>query len=348
VTAVPITMADVAARAGVSKTTVSRVLNGKGELDPSTAARVRRVIQELGYVPSAGAVSLARGRTRVLGMLVPSLSWPWIGEVLQGVADAVEDEGYGLLVFSCSKGEQSLQRFASQASAKSFDGLLVIEPEGTLEFIAGLHRGGLPVVLIDDRGHQPEFPSVGTTNRAGAQEAARHLLAIGRTRPVVVSGPAELGCTQERLGGFAEVYAEAGLPLEPWRVVNGDFNFEGGHAEIGRLLTAGRFSGRVQASEPGFDAVFAHNDLSAAGAIQALREAGLHAPKDVAVVGFDDVPQASYTDPPLTTVHQPLREMGETAARALMGHFDGTPLTVDPIVLPTKFVTRGSTTARNT
>jgi LacI family transcriptional regulator len=338
---VPITMADVAARAGVSKTTVSRVLNGKGELDPSTAARVRQVIQELGYVPSAGAVSLARGRTRVLGMLVPSLSWPWIGEVLQGVADAVEEEGYGLLLFSCSKGEDSLQRFASQASAKSFDGLLVIEPEGTLDFIAGLHRGGLPVVLIDDRGHQPEFPSVATTNRDGAQDAARHLLQLGRRRPVVVAGPEELGCTQERLAGFAEVYAQAGLPLEPWRVVDGDFTFEGGRAEIGRLLR----SARHLKAEPGFDAVFAHNDLSAAGAIQALREAGLRSPDEVAVVGFDDVPQASHTDPPLTTVHQPLREMGETAARALMGHFDGTPLAAEPIVLPTKLVVRGSTVA---
>jgi len=338
---VPITMADVAARAGVSKTTVSRVLNGKGELDPATAARVRRVIQELGYVPSAGAVSLARGRTRVLGMLVPSLSWPWIGEVLQGVADAVEEEGYGLLLFSCSKGEDSLQRFASQASAKSFDGLLVIEPEGTLDFIAGLHRGGLPVVLIDDRGHQPEFPSVATTNRSGAQEAARHLLDLGRTRPIVVAGPEDLGCTQERLTGFAEVYAQAGLPLEPWRVVDGDFTFDGGRSEISRLLR----SARNLKAEPGFDAVFAHNDLSAAGAIQALREAGLRSPGDVAVVGFDDVPQASHTDPPLTTVHQPLREMGETAARALMGHFDGTPLAAEPLVLPTKLVVRGSTVA---
>jgi LacI family transcriptional regulator len=338
---VPITMADVAARAGVSKTTVSRVLNGKGELDPATAARVRRVIDELGYVPSAGAVSLARGRTRVLGMLVPSLIWPWISEVLQGVIDAVEVEGYGLLLFSCSRGEESIRRFASQASAKSFDGLLVIEPEGTLEFIAGLHRGGLPVVLIDDRGHQPEFPSVGTTNRAGAQDAARHLLGLGRTRPIVVGGPEDLGCTQERYAGFAEVYAAAGLPLEPWRMVDGDFTFEGGRTEIARLLKAGR---RLN-QDPGFDAVFAHNDLSAAGAIQALRDAGLRVPADVAVVGFDDVPQALTTDPPLTTVHQPLREMGESAARALMGHFDGTPLRGEPIVLPTSLVVRGSTGA---
>jgi LacI family transcriptional regulator len=335
-------MADVAARAGVSKTTVSRVLNGKGELDPATAARVRRVIDELGYVPSAGAVSLARGRTRVLGMLVPSMIWPWIGEVLQGVIDAVEVEGYGLLLFSCSRGEDSIRRFASQASAKSFDGLLVIEPEGTLEFIAGLHRGGLPVVLIDDRGHQPEFPSVGTTNRAGARDAARHLLGLGRTQPIVVGGPEELGCTQERFGGFAEVYAAAGLPLEPWRMVDGDFTFDGGRTEIARLLKAGR----VLRAGLGFDAVFAHNDLSAAGAIQALRDAGLRVPEDVAVVGFDDVPQALTTDPPLTTVHQPLREMGENAARALMGHFEGTLLGAEPIVLPTTLVVRGSTAAQ--
>jgi LacI family transcriptional regulator len=141
------------------------------------------------------------------------------------------------------------------------------------------------------------------------------------------------------LAGFAEVYAEAGLPLEPWRVVDGDFTFEGGRLEIGRLLKGGRLLN----AEPAFDAVFAHNDLSAAGAIQALREAGLRTPQDVAVVGFDDVPQASTTDPPLSTVHQPLREMGETAARALMGHFDGRPLAAEPIVLPTELVVRGST-----
>lgn len=338
----PITMADVAARAGVSKTTVSRVLNGKGELDPSTAARVRQVIDELGYVPSAGAVSLARGRTRVLGMLVPSMTWPWMGEVLQGVIDAVESEGYGLLLFSCNHGEESIRRFASQASAKSFDGLLVIEPEGTLDFIAGLYRGGLPVVLIDDRGHQPQFPSVGTTNREGAQSAARHLLRQGRDRPIVVSGPEDLGCTQERLAGFAEVYEQAGRPLAPGCVVDGDFTFDGGRQEVARLLK----SGRLLKAGLGFDAVFAHNDLSAAGAIQALRDVGLRVPEDVAVVGFDDVPQALNTDPPLTTVHQPLREMGETAARVLMGHFDGEPLPDQAIVLPTTLVVRGSTAAQ--
>jgi LacI family transcriptional regulator len=167
--AVPITIADVAARAGVSKTTVSRVLNGKSELDESTAAHVRAVIKELGYVPSARAVGLARGRTRIVGMLVPSLTWPWMGEVLQGAVDVAESEGYGLLLFTCNRGAESISQFATHVSAKSFDGLLVIEPEGTLDYIAELHDQGLPVVLIDDRGHEPRFPSVRTTNRSGGR-----------------------------------------------------------------------------------------------------------------------------------------------------------------------------------
>jgi LacI family transcriptional regulator len=325
-------MADVAARAGVSKTTVSRVLNGKDDLDPATAARVRQVIEELGYVPSAGAVSLARGRTRVVGMLVPSLTWPWVGEVLQGVVDVVEDEGYGLLLFSATRGEESIRRFASQVSAKSFDGLVVIEPEGTLDYLEDLHRKGLPVVLVDDREHRPQFPSVAPTNREGGASAARHLLELGRRRPVMVTGPAELGCTEERTVGFTAVYEEAGIPIDPTFIVGGDFTFEGGRDSVERLLAAGAR----------FDCLFAQNDLSAAGALRAINEAGLRVPEDVAVVGFDDVPLASYTDPPLTTVHQALREMGETAARMLMRHFDGTSLPAAPVMLPTSLIVRGS------
>jgi LacI family transcriptional regulator len=332
---VPITIADVAARAGVSKTTVSRVLNGKGELDVATAARVRRVIEELGYVPSAPAVGLARGRTQVVGMLVPSLTWPWMGEVLQGAVDVVESERYALLLFTCNRGAESMRQFATQVSAKSFDGLLVIEPEGTLDYIADLYERGLPVVLIDDRGHQPGFPSVGTTNRAGGEAAARHLLELGRRRPLVITGTEEFGCTQERLAGFTEAYAAAGLPLDPRLVVEGDFTFDSGRLAAKKLTEAGL----------DFDAIFAHNDLSAGGALQAIREAGRRVPEDVAVVGFDDIPYAAHTEPPLTTVHQPMREMGQAAARMLMSYFEGVPLPDTPDVIPTTLIVRGSTRA---
>ncbi len=330
----PITIADVAARAKVSKTTVSRVLNGKGELDESTAARVRAVIDELGYVPSSRAVGLARGRTRVVGMLVPSLTWPWIGEVLQGAVDVLETERYGLLLFTCNRGDESMRQFGAQVSAKSFDGLLVIEPEGTLDYIATLHARGLPVVLIDDRDQQSgQIPSVGTTNHDGAGAAARHLLEIGRLRPLVIAGPERFGCTQQRLSGFAAVYAEAGHPIPANNVLPGDFTFACGTEGVQAALDSG-----VE-----FDAVFAHNDLSAIGAMQALRDNGRRIPQDVAVVGFDDIPTAAHTQPPLTTVHQPLREMGEAAARTLLAHFEGTPLPNRPTVIPASFTTRGST-----
>jgi DNA-binding LacI/PurR family transcriptional regulator len=193
---VPITIADVAARAKVSKTTVSRGLDGRGELNESTAARVRKVIEEMGYVPSSRPVDLARGRTRVVGMLVPPLTRPWIGEVVQDAVDVLETERYGLLLLTCNRGDESMRQFGAQVSAKSFDGLLIIEPEGTLDYITTLHARDLPVVLIDDRDVQPDqIPSMGTTNHTGAGAAAQHLLSLGRSKPLVIAGPERFGCT---------------------------------------------------------------------------------------------------------------------------------------------------------
>ncbi|GIF13086.1 LacI family DNA-binding transcriptional regulator [Actinoplanes teichomyceticus] len=333
----PITIADVAARAKVSKTTVSRVLNGKGELDESTAARVRAVIDELGYVPSARAVNLARGRTRVIGMLVPSLTWPWMGEVLQGAVDVLEAEEYGLLLFTCNRGDESMRQFAAQVAAKSFDGLLAIEPEGTLDYLATLHRRGLPMVLIDDRDQLSggQIPTVGTTNHDGAADAARHLLEIGRHKPLVITGPARFGCTEQRTDGFASVFAAAGRPIPAGHVMPGDFTVAAGAEGVRQAIAAGL----------DFDAVFCHNDLCAFGAAQAIQDTGRRVPEDVAVVGFDDIPMAAHHTPPLSTVHQPMREMGEAAARTLLAHFDGTPLPNRPTVIPATFTVRASTQA---
>ncbi|MEU9010675.1 LacI family DNA-binding transcriptional regulator [Streptomyces sp. NPDC048479] len=321
----PVTIADVAREAGVSKTTVSRVLNTKGEVDAGTAARVREVIASLGYVPSLGAVGLARGSSRTVGMLTPPLTWPWMGEVLQGVVDTVEAAGYGLLLFTCNRGAESVEHFTSQVSARAFDGLLVVEPENTLDTITAMHRKGLPVVLIDDRGHHPEFPSVATTNREGGASAAGHLLAAGRSRPLIVTGRRHFGCVQDRLEGFLEV-----LPTE--LIAEGDFTELSGRLAVERQLATGRH----------FDSVFAHNDLSAAGALRALRAAGRSVPDDIAVVGFDDIPMAQHTEPPLTTVRQPMREMGETAARMLLAHLGGTAAPHEPVILPTELIVRRS------
>lgn len=320
-----VTIADVAREAGVSKTTVSRVINTKGEVDGSTAARVREVIAQLGYVPSSGAVGLARGSSRTVGMLVPSLTWPWMGEVLEGVVDTVEAADYGLLLFTCNRGSESVERFTSQVSARAFDGLVVVEPENTLDHLTELHREGLPIVLIDDRGHHPEFPSVVTTNHEGGASAARHLRDAGRTRPVVITGPEHFGCVRDRLAGFTSV-----LPTD--LVVLGDFTEVSGRRAVEELLSSGTE----------FDSVFAHNDITAAGVLRALRAAGKSVPGDIAVVGFDDIPMSEHTEPPLTTVRQPTRQMGETAARMLLAHLGGTPAPDTPVVLPTELVVRHS------
>jgi LacI family transcriptional regulator len=327
-----VTIAEVALRAQVSKATVSRVLNGKPDVDVSTAERVRQVIDEIGYVPSARAVGLARGRARTVGMLAPSLTWPWMGEVLQGVVDSLEAEGYGLLLYTVNRGPESLSQFASHVSANAFDGLLVIEPPDTLNYIATLYAQGLPVVMIDDRGSHPQFPSVATTNREGAQGAAQHLLDAGRTKFAVVTGPMQFGCTRERLDGFRDALAAAGLSVDPRLVVDGDFTTDGGTVATEKLLSTGI----------PFDGVFAHNDLSAMGVLRALRTAGRTVPGDVSVVGFDDVPIASHAEPSLTTVRQPLQEMGVAAARMLLSHFGGEALPEKPLVLPTSLVVRQS------
>ena len=150
----------------------------------------------------------------------------------------------------------------------------------------------------------------------------------------MIAGPERFGCTQQRLAGFASAYADAGHPIPPDHVLPGDFTIACG------------FEGVQQALESGldFDAVFAHNDLSATGAMQAVLDSGRRIPQDVAIVGFDDIPMAAHTQPPLTTVHQPLREMGEAAARTLLAHFEGSPLPNRPTVIPATFTARGSTT----
>ncbi|HET9138185.1 LacI family DNA-binding transcriptional regulator [Actinophytocola sp.] len=328
-----VTIAEVARRARVSKATVSRVLNNKGDVDASTAIRVREVIAATGYTPSARAVGLAKGRAQTVGMLVPSLTWPWMGDVLQGVADVLEARGYGLLLNTMNRGGDSLTQFARHVSANAFDGLLLIEPPDTLSYITRLHENGLPVVMIDDRGHHPGFPSVATSNREGASDAAAHLLGTGRRRLAMITGPAEFGCTRDRVDGFRTILDDAGVEFDRRLQVEGDFTRTGGDAALRRMLAAGAE----------FDAVFAHNDLTAVGVLDALRAAGRTVPDDVAVVGFDDIPVAAHTRPALTTVRQPSREMGEKAASLLLSRLAGETLPEDPLIVPTSLVIREST-----
>ncbi|MEY9893902.1 LacI family transcriptional regulator [Catenulispora sp. MAP12-49] len=337
-----ITIADVAKHAGVSKTTVSRVLNAKSGIGSQTTERVRAAIEELGFVPSSAAVGLARGRTGTVGVLVPFgspgapaplLTSQWMAGILQAVSDTLAAAGFGMRLFTCDDSEHSLERFAARISAREVDGLLAIEPVGMVDHLVGVDQRGLPVVLVDDRDPRIPLPTVSTTNSRGGSSAARHLMDLGRHRPLVITGRREYGCTRQRLAGFTQVYADAGLPVAPEYVIEGDFTVAGGVRAVRHAMQDGME----------FDAVFAHNDLSAIGALRAIRQAPLRglSDGDLALVGFDDIPLASQAGYPLTTVRQPLPEMGEAAARLLVARLSETPAPEpEPTVIPTDLVVR--------
>lgn len=326
-----VTIAEIARRANASKATVSRVLNGHPAVDPRTAARVRAIVAEVGYVPRASARALANGRARCIGFLVPSLTVPWLLELLRGVADEVEAADHTLALHTIARGEASLAAFSAQVAARAIDGLVAVLPRD-VPSLAGLRARGLPVVLIDDRDGAPGFPRVWTTDRLGGYQATRHLLTLGRAPVAVITGPLASVGGQDRLAGYRRALAEAGVAFDPDLVRSGDWTEASGGAAMDRLLAA----------HPELRGAFVANDLMAFGAMRALAESGRQVPSDVAVVGFDDIPAAAHTTPALTTVRQPLYEMGRTAVRAVFAALAGETLATEPCLLPTSLVVRGS------
>jgi LacI family transcriptional regulator len=317
------TINDIAKRVGLSKASVSRALNGKQDVDPETRKRVLTLAADMGYVPSASARALSNGRSNCLGLLVPTLTWPWILEVLRGVAEEIERSGYSLILYTTTDGEDSERAFMSQVVPAGAFGMLV--------YIERLAKGGLPVVVVDDRGHYPDLPTVATTNVEGGRSATRHLIEQGRRRIAMLNGPHDFGCNRDRLEGYKSALQDAGLQVDPRRLVDSDFKEEGGASAMAALL----------AGDPRLDAVFAANDVMAFGAMRALRNAGRRVPDDVAVVGFDDIPASAMTHPPLTTVRQPLYEMGRTAAAMVMAAVRGESI-AKRVELPTTLVIRDS------
>jgi LacI family transcriptional regulator len=326
------TINDIAKKVGLSKASVSRALNGKQDVDPETRKRVLKLAAQIGYVASASARALSNGRSNCLGLLVPSLTWPWILEVLRGVAEEIERSGYSLILYTTAGGADSERAFMSQVvPAGAVDGLALVIPPGMLDYIGRLAKGGLPVVVIDDRGHHQEFPTVATTNIEGGRSATRHLVELGRRRIAMLNGPLDYGCNRDRLEGYKSVLEQAGIRFDARRVITADFAEGGGASAMTSLLTA----------DPRLDAVFAANDLMAFGAMRTLRNAGRRVPDDVAVVGFDDLPASAMTHPPLTTIRQPLYEMGRTAATMVMAAVRGESIP-KRVELPTSLVVRGS------
>ncbi|MFH1929207.1 MAG: LacI family DNA-binding transcriptional regulator [Chloroflexota bacterium] len=327
-----VTIADIARRAGVSKTTVSRVLNDKPDVDANTRERILSIIEETGYVPNPAATGLVTGSTKLLGLLVSSLYHPWVLEIIRGVAKAIEDTAYELVLYTTSSAQGNQELFARALNSGLTDGLVVMLPPDGEEFLSSLYRGGFPIVLIDDRGLSHGLPCVKAANQTGAYEATRHLISLGHREIGFVNGPEEYGCCRERLVGYRLALEEAGLAFSPQLIRYGDFSQPAGFAIMEEWLGTGSIP----------SAVFVGSDEMAFGALEAIKARGLRVPDDIAIVGFDDVPLAARADPPLTSVCQPLHAMGAKAMEMLLEQIAGKDVSLEGVELETELVVRES------
>jgi DNA-binding LacI/PurR family transcriptional regulator len=323
----------VAERAGVSRATVSRVVNGSPTVTPTIRDSVQRAIAELGYVPNQAARSLVTQRTDSIALILPETEFRVFSEdqaipgFIRGVSQELEaaDKQLVLMVGGSPSAHDRIERYAL---ARHVDGVIIASMHGADPLPNALHRMGIPVLCGGRPLGRSPVPYVETDSVGGARIAVRHLLQSGRTRIATVAGPQDMVAGIDRLNGYREELRDSDRRSI---VAVGDFTRESGAVAMRQLL----------ADDPQLDAVFVASDLMAFGALTALKEAGRRVPDDVAVVGFDDVEQSRYVEPPLTTVRQPIIGQGREMARQLLRLIAGEEIP-HAVVLPTELVVRAS------
>lgn len=328
------TIEDVAALAGVSRQTVSRVLNDKDLVAEETRTRVLAAIEELDYRPNATARSLASRRTYVLGIVAADLSDYTHARIIEGAEAEAREQGYMIFVSGAEHSSVGEPLHSPLLSQHRIEGLFVVYHGGGCDSYTILEDvpRDLLIVTIGYAPSRRDVVTIGITNYQGAHQAVEHLLGLGHRRIAHITGPAAMYESQERRLGYTEALQEAGVQPEDSWVAAGDWSSASGYRATLELLDRG----------VGFTALFVQNDRMAMGTLQALRERGLEIPQDIAVVGFDDIPSARYFCPPLTTVHHPFYELGQTGIRLLIELVNGQPISPDSNRLDTRLVVRQS------
>jgi LacI family transcriptional regulator len=326
-----VTITAIAREAGVSVPTVSRVLNGRSDVAPQTRQRVERLLRERGYRPRTRH---ARAGARLIDLVFNDLDSPWAVEILRGVEDVAHSVGVGTVVSAIHRRAASAAEWLKNLRARMTGGVILVTSDLTPPMHAELRRLNVPMVVVDPAGLPAiDVPTIGATNWAGGLSATEHLLALGHRRIGFIAGPKRLRCSRARQDGYGAALAAAGIDLDPTLIQEGDFYHESGFACARALLGLKR--------RP--TAIFASSDQMAFGVYEAARQRGLRVPDDISVVGFDDLPESRWTSPPLTTVRQPLAEMGLIAARTVMRLAAGEAIESPGIELATEFVARDST-----
>ncbi|MEK6207687.1 MAG: LacI family DNA-binding transcriptional regulator [Chloroflexota bacterium] len=331
----PKTLEAVALAAGVSRATVSRVVNGSPRVKPATRTVVERAIHRLGYTPNRAARSLVTKRTDSVGLVIPEptsklFGDPFFPRLIRGI-NSVLGEADQLLVLLTPQSAHDEEQLGNYLVSGHLDGAMLVSLHGTDPLPSFLAERGIPVVVGGRPTPGASVDFVDVDNVKGALQAVRHLIALGRRRILTVTGPLDMAAAQDRLTGYRFAISEARIDQDPSLELSGDFDQAAAREAVERFIAAG---GR-------FDAVFAASDAMALGALAAIGRSGRRVPEDVAVVGYDDSALAISSD--LSSVRQPIEEMGREMARALLAQLDKSRQVPRSIVLGTELVVRGST-----
>lgn len=319
-----VTIRDVAAAAGVSQATVSRVLNGRVEVAETLRSRVEAAVAHLGYRPNVLARSLRTRETMVLGVVIGDVTNPFFTAMVRGIEDVAQAAGYSVVLANADEDLTKEQRYLEVAAAEQMAGVVLSPTSSKRTDVSILTQYGIPLVTVDRRLHHPDVDSVSIDNNRAARMATEHLVAQGARRIAFVSGPAVTTTGQHRLAGYRAALKAAGLPVETDLVKHANFRVEGGYEATLELLSS--------AERP--DGLLVSNNLMALGALQALQEKGVDLPGDIAFAIFDGISWARTLRPTLTAVEQPTYEIGRRAAELLLARIGGDQGPTQKVVLP--------------
>ena len=329
------TMQDVADLAKVSKTTVSHVLNETRPVSEEKRQRVLNSIKELGYQPNILARSLRKSETGTIGLIVPNSANPFYAEVSRGVESLSFDEGYNVILCNSDRNLDKEIANSELLLKKRVDGILFVGAwvGENIQHLHDIHKQGIPLAVVDRFAPDIDIDSVRTDNHLGGWLATSHLLGLGHKRISCIGGTPEFTPNAERIIGYQKAMRDAGILIDDDLIIRTNFQFEGGHRAAQQLLSL----------EDRPTAIFACNDLMAIGAMRAATDLGLRIPEDISIVGFDDIQMAQYACPQLTTIAQPMFDMGKRATEMLLERIRDVNIPQRKRVFEPKLVVRQST-----
>jgi LacI family transcriptional regulator len=329
------TLEDIAEKSGYSRSTVSRVINGEPGVSKKARQEITKVIKALNFHPNQAARALATGKINTIGLLIPEtvkfiFTDPYFQLLAQGISKACEDNDYALLLWLAEPEieRSSIKKYLNHGIV---DGFIAASINFDEPMIDTLLESNLPFVIIGRHAYEFDMNFVDLDNLAGAEFATQHLIDRGYKRIAHITGPQDMFVGEERLTGYFNVLHANGLVIDDDLIMEGDFSQESGYACTKQLLD----------HQP--DAIFAASDVMAIGAMQAILDAGMRIPEDVAVIGFDDLPLAAKQNPPLTTIHQPIHQMGYIAVQTLLKAVDNPDGEVFQTIIRPNLVVRQST-----